>query len=154
MVGVALAVVFALGHAAHAQAPQEGPADPGDADAQSLVVHNPFQPAPPVLAPPTRPMILPPLYVSFAALQIFDGYTTTQKLGHGASEANPFFAPFADHPGVVWGVKAGATAGAIVASELLWRRRQRAQAIAVMVVSNAVLSLVAARNASVARATP
>ncbi len=153
-VGVALAVWLALGHAAYAQAPQDGAAAPADIDPQSLIVRNPFQPAPPVPVPPTRPTILPPLYVSFGALQIFDGYTTTQKLGKGAREANPFFAPFAAHPGAVWAMKAGVTATAIVASEQLWRRRHRAQAIAVMIVSNAVLGFVAARNASVARANP
>jgi hypothetical protein len=54
----------------------------------------------------------------------------------------------------VWAMKAGVTAGAIAAAEQLWRRRRRSQAIAVMVVSNAVMGLVATHNASVTRATP
>jgi hypothetical protein len=149
-----LVAVLATGRPASAQSPEAAAAPDEGANTQSLVVRNPFQPAPPVPPALTRPAILPPLYVGFAALQVFDGYTTTHGVGIGVTEANPFFEPFAGHPMAVWAMKAGVTAGAIAAAEQLWRRRRRSQAIAVMVVSNAVMGLVATHNASVTRATP
>jgi hypothetical protein len=150
---VGLAVLLGVGRPVFAQSPEDASPPPDDVNAQSLAVRNPFQPAPPVPVAPTRPMILPPLYAGFGALQVFDGYTTTHGVAAGVSESNPFFQPFAGHPAAVWAMKAGVTAGAIAASEQLWRHRHRAQAITVIVASSAVMTIVAAHNAS-AGATP
>jgi hypothetical protein len=103
------------------------------------------------LARQTRPAILPALYVSFSALQVFDGYSTTTALGRGATEANPLMRRAGASPGVFWAVKAGAAFSSVYLSERLWRQRRRGQAIAVMVVSNGIMAAVAARNASVLR---
>jgi Domain of unknown function (DUF5658) len=152
IVGVGLAVAMAMAPtASRAQSGAESP-DPPEAEAQALVVRHPFQPAPPIEAPPTRPMVLPPLYAGFAALQVFDGYTTTHGVQAGAEEANPLLDPFAGNEAAIWALKAGVTAVAIVAAEQLWRRHHRAQAIAVMVVSNTVMGVVAAHNATVTSA--
>ena len=108
-------------------------------------------PASTELGRPARPAILPALYVSFAALQVFDGYSTTTALGRGATEANPLMRRAGATPGVFWAVKAGAAASTIYLSERLWHQHRRVQAIAVMVVSNGIMAAVAARNARVLR---
>lgn len=101
--------------------------------------------------PPSRPAVLPALYVSYAALQVFDVYSTRQALSRGAQEANPLMQRVAGVQGAFWAVKASATAGTIVAAERLWKKNNKAAAIAVLVASNAVAATVAARNASVLR---
>lgn len=152
IVGVGFAACFCLTPAAYAQA--DAAADPPpEVQAETLIIRNPFQPVPPIAPPPRRPRILPPLYASFALLQIFDGYTTTHGIQAGAAEANRIIEPFAGRPAAVWALKAGVTVGAVLAGEQLWRRRHRVQAIAIMVASNAVLSVVAVHNASVIRDT-
>ncbi|OFW05357.1 MAG: hypothetical protein A3I61_05055 [Acidobacteria bacterium RIFCSPLOWO2_02_FULL_68_18] len=98
-----------------------------------------------------RPAVLPALYVSYAALQVYDVYSTRQALARGAQEANPLMQGVVGNAGALWAVKAGATAGAILAAERLWKRDKKAAAIGVMVASNAVAALVASRNASTLR---
>jgi hypothetical protein len=89
------------------------------------------------------------LYATHAGLQAFDGYSTTLALGRGAREANPLLQGATGNPIALWGVKAAATAVPMLLAERLWRRNNRAAAIAVMVVSNGVMATVAARNAHV-----
>ena len=97
-----------------------------------------------------RPAVLPAFYVSLAALQAFDAYSTSGGLGRGASEANPLTKGVAGNSAMFWTVKAATTASAILIAERLWKTN-KAQAIAVMVLSNGVMAFVAAHNARVLR---
>ncbi len=95
--------------------------------------------------------LLPALYASYVALQVFDGYTTTIGVHRGAVESNPLMRGIADRPAILWTVKGGVTVAAIYTAERLWRDHRRRQAIAVMALSNGIIAAVAARNASVLR---
>lgn len=104
------------------------------------------------LAPsPSRPSVLPVLYASYAALQVYDVYSTRQALSRGARETNPLMQQVVGNQGAFWAVKASATIGTIAAAERLWKKDRKAAAIAVLVVSNGVAALVAARNAGTLR---
>ncbi len=98
-----------------------------------------------------RGSLLPALYVSLAALNAFDAYSTSTALSRGAAEANPLMRGIAGNNAALWAVKGSVTAGTVIIAERLWRKRRRAEAIAVMLVSNGVMSAVAAQNASVLR---
>jgi hypothetical protein len=98
-----------------------------------------------------RPSVLPILYVSFAALQGFDAYSTTAALGRGVQEANPMMRGVAGNTPAVWAVKAASTAASIWFAERLWKTN-RVGAIVTMVVVNGMMASVAARNASVLKA--
>jgi len=100
-----------------------------------------------------RPALLTALYGTLAGLQVYDGYSTIAGLRSGARETNVMLGGLAARPAVFWGVKAASTGISIYLAERLWRSHRRSQAIAVMVASNAVMSLVAARNASVLKAS-
>jgi len=104
--------------------------------------------APPRIGPTPRPAALPALYVSLAALQIFDGVSTARGLALGAREANPLMAGASDHPIAFWATKAAATAVPMVLAERMWKRH-RAGAIIVMALANGVVAAVAANNARV-----
>ena len=103
-------------------------------------------------APPMRGAVLPGLYVSAAALQVYDGLSTMTGLKQGAVEANPLMTGIAGKSIALWAVKGGVTTVSIFAAERLWRQHRRAEAIAMMVAVNGVAVAVAARNASVTRA--
>jgi hypothetical protein len=98
---------------------------------------------------PARPSLLLPLYASLGGLQACDGYFTLSGVRSGASESNPLMAGAARNPAVFWTLKGSATFASIYFSERLWRRHHRAEAVAVMIVSNGIMAAVAARNASV-----
>lgn len=107
-----------------------------------------------LFAPPTaRPTLLPPLYLSLAGLQAYDGYATLHGVTSGGREANALVGGLTSTPAAFWAVKAGSTALTIVLAERLWRTHHRGEAIATMVVANGVMALVAARNASVLHAS-
>lgn len=94
----------------------------------------------------SRPPALTALYVSYAALQAYDVYSTTRALGRGAREANPLMqSVVASTPGFI-AVKAVAGLATVVGTERLWRKH-KAAAIAVMFAANSVSAVVAARNA-------
>lgn len=95
-----------------------------------------------------RPIALPALYVSLAALQVFDGYSTTSGLSRGAQEANPMMQGPAGNKAAFWALKAGSTAASIWLAERMWKTN-RVGAIVTMVAVNGVMATVAARNASV-----
>ena len=86
-----------------------------------------------------RPAALIPLYLSQAALQGADLYTTRRALNAGHVEANPVFknASF----GTMVGAKVAATAASIFIAEKLWKRNRYA-AIGVMVITNIGMSAV------------
>ena len=95
---------------------------------------------------PSRPAALPALYVSYAALQAFDVYSTKQALGRGAREANPLMQGVVGHTGSWVAMKAGVGVATVMAAERLWKTN-KAAAIGIMVASNSVAAMVAARNA-------
>jgi hypothetical protein len=99
---------------------------------------------------PPRPAALPLLYVSYAALQAFDGYQTIQGVAGGGRELNPLMTGIAGSPAAVWTIKAVSAAVAIGAAERLWKTN-KAGAIAVMLIANGVSVAVAAHNAGVLR---
>ena len=94
----------------------------------------------------TRPAVLPVLYAGFVALEAYDGYTTSRGLAAGRAELNPFVRWAVDHPLSLWALKGAAAAGSIYVAERLWRGKRRGQAITVMVLSNAIIGIVAVRN--------
>ena len=107
--------------------------------------------APVKFGPPTRGSVLPALYVSLAGLNAFDAYTTSKGVSLGAEEANPVLKGVANRPAVLWAVKGGVTAGSVFIAERLWRKKNKVGAVAVLLVSNGMMAVVAARNVSVIR---
>ena len=103
------------------------------------------------IAAARRPSALPVLYVSFAALQGFDGYSTTANLTRGAREVNPMMHGVAGNSAAVWAVKAGSTAASIWFAERLWKTNLTG-AVVTMVAINGMMASVAARNASIHKA--
>ena len=98
-----------------------------------------------------RPAMLPALYISYAALQAFDVHSTRQALARGAREVNPLLQGVVGNTSFLVAVKAAVAVGTIVAAERLWKTNNKAAAIAVMVASNGVAAIVAARNAHTLR---
>ena len=98
-----------------------------------------------------RPPAVPSLYVSLAALQVYDGYSTSRGLRNGAVESNAILGALANHPTALWAAKGGSALASIYVSERLWRGHHRGQAIALMIVSNGMMAAVAASNASIIR---
>jgi hypothetical protein len=96
-----------------------------------------------------RPMLLPALYGMSAALQGYDAYSTLSALKHGGVEANPVMKGITGNPVAFIGLKAGVTAMSIVAAERMWKNHNRVGAIVTMVVTNGLMSAVAANNAKV-----
>lgn len=102
--------------------------------------------APPIVAPSTpRGAALPVLYVSLAAMQAADVYSTRAAIEAGAREANPAVAPFARNSGSLLAVKAASTASAIFFAERLAKNNRKA-AIVLMAVINGATAAVAAHN--------
>jgi hypothetical protein len=100
-----------------------------------------------------RPAALMSMYAALAGLQAYDFYSTTAALKNGAREANPIMSGVVATPGAFLAVKAGVTGVSIFAAERMWRQHHRAQAIAVMAVSNGFMAFVAAHNHAVVSAT-
>jgi uncharacterized protein DUF5658 len=98
----------------------------------------------------SRPTALPALYASYAALQAFDVYSTRRALDRGAREVNPLMQGVVGNTGSLLALKAGVGVSTIVAAERLWKTNKTA-AVAVMVASNTVSAIVAARNARTLR---
>ena len=99
----------------------------------------------------TRPAVLPAMYAGLATLEGYDAYSTLRALRTGAVEANPLMRGVVKNPTALVAVKGAATLGAIYVAERLWKGRHRKSAIILMVVSNGVLSVIAAHNTSVLR---
>lgn len=97
----------------------------------------------------SRGALLSSLYVSLAALNVYDVVSTKQGLAHGAMESNPGMSGIVGNSTAFWTAKAVTTASAVLLSEHLWKTHHKAGAIAVMVISNGLMSAVAAHNASV-----
>jgi hypothetical protein len=99
-------------------------------------------------APATRPAALPALYVSLAAFQGLDGYSTLRGLHEGAREGNPVMRPIVGNPVQFWAVKAAATVLPIAIAEHLWKGNKTA-AVVTMMLANGLSAAVALHNASV-----
>jgi uncharacterized protein DUF5658 len=99
----------------------------------------------------SRGGLLPGLYVSLAALNGFDAYTTSKGLSLGAAESNPMMRALAGNQATLWAVKGGVTAGSIFIAERLWQKHHKGRAIAVMLATNGLMAAVSVRNASILR---
>ena len=99
-----------------------------------------------------RPPGLSAMYVSLAALEGYDAYSTLKAVKHGAVEANPLMSGLVGHPVGFLVAKSAVTVASIYAAERLWRTHQRRSAAIMMVLTNGMMAVVAARNASVLRA--
>lgn len=97
----------------------------------------------------SRGAVLPSLYVSLAALNAYDFASTRKGLAMGATEGNPAMKAIVGNTTSLMAVKAVATAGTILAAEKLWKNHHKGQAIAVMLISNGLMSAVAAHNSAV-----
>ena len=102
----------------------------------------------------SRGALLSSLYVSLAALNVYDAVSTKQGLAHGAMEGNPAMSGLVGNSTSLWAAKAVTTASTILLSEHLWKTHHKVGAIAVMVISNGLMSAVAAHNASVVNSLP
>ena len=120
--------------AAEAAAPQAGP----------RLVRASFAPR------AQRPMLLPALYAAQAALQALDAHSTYSAISRGGYEANPLMKGVVGNKGAMMAVKAGVAASTIFMAEKMWRRGNRAGAIATMLVVNGVTAAVVANNYRVA----
>jgi hypothetical protein len=99
----------------------------------------------------SRGTLLPSLYVSLAALNLYDAYTTRVGLTQGAVESNPAARGLVGSSAGFLVVKGAATASSIFLADRLWRQHRRGAAVAVMLISNGMMTVVAARNSSVLR---
>jgi hypothetical protein len=99
----------------------------------------------------TRPVVLPSLYAGLVGLQAYDGYATLRGVRSGSLETNPLVGGLATRPAAFWTVKAASTLTTIYFAEQLWRNHKRGQAILTVVVADAVMSAIAARNAQMLR---
>jgi hypothetical protein len=98
-----------------------------------------------------RPAALMPLYGSLVALQGLDIHSTRSALeSDGAREGNPAMRPLVRNNALFIGVKAGATAGVIWASEKMWRKKRKAAVVFASLV-NVAMAAVVANNYRVSR---
>jgi hypothetical protein len=108
----------------------------------------------PTLRVPTdpRPTGLSAMYVSLASLEAYDSYSTLKAVNLGAVEGNPLMSGLVDHPAEFLIRKSVVTVASIYTAEHLWRTHKRRSAVLVMVLTNGVMTAVAAHNASVLHA--
>src|SRR5919198_3772083 len=102
---------------------------------------------PPVSAPATspapaaqRPVVLIPLYASFASLEALDVVSTLHAFDAGTGEGNPLLATVRS-PAALAAIKGASAAGLIWATERL-RREHPIAAVVVMVAANSALATV------------
>ena len=99
-------------------------------------------------APPKRPALLIPLYMSQVALQGADLHSTFGALDRGHVEANPLFRD-GDRSKMI-GAKIAVATVPILIAEKLWKKN-RAAAIVMMLTTNAALSVAVTNNYRLAR---
>ncbi len=97
-----------------------------------------------------RPLALPALYAAQAALQALDAHSTYAAIGRGGVEANPLMKGVVGNKGAMMAVKAGVAASSIWMAERMWKKGNRAGAIATMLVVNGITAAVVANNYKVA----
>jgi Domain of unknown function (DUF5658) len=95
--------------------------------------------------------VLPSLYVSLAALNALDAYTTSRGIRAAvAGEANPLMRGVAAHPAALLAIKGGTTAATVLLSERLRKSHHRTAAVLTMIASNGVVAMVSVHNARTA----
>jgi hypothetical protein len=150
---IALATVFATLFLTQAARADEIATVPADAVLARVSPVAQAEPTPSFLMPTrhdsSRPALLAPMYGGLIALQAYDVYSTTTALNHGAREANPIMGGVAGNPIALAAVKAAVTGTSIFAAERMWKQGHRAQAVAVMIISNGLMAAVAAHNHAV-----
>jgi hypothetical protein len=107
----------------------------------------------PTLVQPTearRPVVLLPLYVSFAALQVLDIRSTQQALQGGGVEGNPLMGGVVGSPVAMTALKIGAAAGIVLLSEKV-RKHNPVAAVVMMVGMNSAYAMVVSHNYAIAR---
>ena len=92
-----------------------------------------------------RPAILPALYVTLGAMQVWDVYSTRAAIGAGAREANPTAAAFSRNAGALLGLKAATTAGTILFAERMWKKN-KVGAVVMLVAINGATAAVSMHN--------
>jgi hypothetical protein len=97
-----------------------------------------------------RPLLLPAMYAAQVALQALDAHSTYSAINKGAHEANPLMKGVVGNRGAMMAVKAGVAASTIFLAEKMWKRGNRAGAIATMLIVNSVTAAVVANNYKVA----
>jgi hypothetical protein len=85
------------------------------------------------------------MYVTFAALQGLDAYSTSRAVAAGAVELNPSMRPVAANLGAMLVVKGAATATAILFIEKI-RKHNRKGALILTAALNGVTAAVVANN--------
>ena len=89
------------------------------------------------------------LAAASASLQAYDAYSTLSAVRLGAVEANPVMQAVTRRPVVLVAVKAGVAASSILASTHLWKQHHRKTAVALLAITNGMMTAVAIHNASV-----
>ena len=100
---------------------------------------------------PRKRGVLVPLYATLIGLHGYDAYSTLAAFNSGAVEANPLVKGAVARSALFVAVKGATAMFTIYTAERLWRKDRKAAAIAVMVVTNGMVAVVAAHNASVLR---
>jgi hypothetical protein len=95
--------------------------------------------------PVKRPAILPALYVTLAAMQAWDVYSTSAAMKAGASEGNPIAAPFVGNPGSMIALKVMSTASTIYFAERMWKKN-RVKAVLVLAAINGATAAISMHN--------
>ena len=98
--------------------------------------------------PTSRPLALPALYLSLAAFQAFDAYSTVRGLSRGAQESNPMMQHVAGNTVGFVALKAATAVVPMVLAERMWKHN-KVGAITLMIVANGVAAAVSANNAQV-----
>jgi len=99
-----------------------------------------------------RPRMLVGLYAASGVLQAYDAYSTLAGVKMQKAELNPFLSGMVKQPALFIAAKGAMTIATIATADRLWRSHHRGRAIALMAVSNGLMAVVAARNASTLRA--
>ena len=89
------------------------------------------------------------LAAASASLQAYDTYATLSAISLGAVEANPAMKAVARRPAALVALKAGVATSSILASAHLWKQHHRGAAVALLAVTNGMMTAVAVHNASV-----
>lgn len=127
---------------------QEALREPGSAAVAMATIPRPITIDAPRGTTPQRALLLS-LYAGNSALQGYDAYSTLTALKSNGVESNPIMGRVTKSTvGLVF-VKAGVSAATIYTAERLWRNNRRGHAIAVMLLSNGLMAVVAAHNHSV-----
>jgi hypothetical protein len=107
---------------------------------------SPFQRAAFDVEKPRRPVLLLPLYASFATLQAMDAHSTLKAVRNGtAVERNPVLEPFGDNAGAVIALKAATTVGTVFLAEKMWRRHP-VRAVLLMTAVNVAYGAIVSTN--------